>query len=62
MNTLAARRSRRRRLAQFQKLEEDVARLNREKDIWKEQALMMERILSTHGLFCSNFERQVADC
>ncbi|KAF8956465.1 hypothetical protein BDZ97DRAFT_1637210, partial [Flammula alnicola] len=54
-NTLAARRSRRRRLAQFQKLEEDVARLNREKDIWKERALMMERMLSTHGLPCPNF-------
>jgi antitoxin component of MazEF toxin-antitoxin module len=57
MNTLAARRSRRRRLAQFHQLEEDVARLNREKDIWKERALMMERMLSTHGLPCPNFER-----
>lgn len=56
MNTLAARRSRRRRLAQFHKLEEDVARLNREKDIWRERALMMERMLSTHGLPCPNFE------
>ena len=56
MNTLAARRSRRRRLAQFHQLEEDVARLNREKDIWKERALMMERMLATHGLPCPNFE------
>ncbi|KIM38238.1 hypothetical protein M413DRAFT_30359 [Hebeloma cylindrosporum] len=56
MNTLAARRSRRRRLAQFHKLEEDVVRLNRERDIWKERALMMERMLSTHGLPCPNFE------
>lgn len=56
-NTLAARRSRRRRLAQFQKLEEDVVRLTREKDIWKERALMMERMLSTHGLPCPNFDR-----
>ena len=54
-NTLAARRSRQRRQAQFQKLEEDVARLNRERDIWKERALMMERLLSTHGLPCPNF-------
>lgn len=57
MNTLAARRSRRRRLAQFHQLEDDVARLNREKDIWKERALMMERMLSSHGLPCPNFER-----
>jgi len=57
MNTLAARRSRRRRLAQFHQLEEDVARLSREKDIWKERALMMEQMLSTHGLPCPNFER-----
>jgi len=57
MNTLAARRSRRRRLAQFHQLEEDVARLNRERDIWKERALMMERMLSTHGLPCPNFDR-----
>lgn len=57
MNTLAARRSRRRRLAQFHKLEEDVARLSREKDIWRERALMMERMLSTHGLPCPNFDR-----
>ncbi|KAF8195058.1 hypothetical protein BJ912DRAFT_1040598 [Pholiota molesta] len=54
-NTLAARRSRHRRQVQFQKLEEDVARLNRERDIWKERALMMERMLSTHGLPCPNF-------
>ncbi|KAF9476026.1 hypothetical protein BDN70DRAFT_199474 [Pholiota conissans] len=54
-NTLAARRSRLRRQVQFQKLEEDVARLNRERDIWKERALMMERMLSTHGLPCPNF-------
>jgi len=57
MNTLAARRSRRRRLAQFHKLEEDVARISREKDIWRERALMMERMLSTHGLPCPNFDR-----
>lgn len=54
-NTLAARRSRQRRQAQFQRLEETVARLNRERDIWKERALMMERMLSTHGLPCPNF-------
>ena len=56
-NTLAARRSRRRRLLQFQKLEEDVARLTREKDIWRERALMMERLLTTHGLPCPNFDQ-----
>jgi hypothetical protein len=56
-NTLAARRSRKRRQLQFQKLEDEVVRLTREKDIWRERALMMERLLSTHGLPCPNFDR-----
>ncbi|KAF8886433.1 hypothetical protein CPB84DRAFT_1542741 [Gymnopilus junonius] len=55
-NTLAARRSRKRRMLQFQKLEEDVVRLTREKDIWRERALMMERLLATHGLPFPNFD------
>ncbi|PPQ93418.1 hypothetical protein CVT25_004490 [Psilocybe cyanescens] len=55
-NTLAARRSRKRRLAQFHQLEDDVARLKSEKEMWKERALMMERILSSNGLPCPNFD------
>lgn len=50
LNTLAARRSRRRRLAEFQRLNDDVARLSRECDIWKERAMMMARMMSAHGI------------
>ncbi|KAF5312307.1 hypothetical protein D9619_002404 [Psilocybe cf. subviscida] len=50
LNTLAARRSRRRRLAEFQRLNDDVTRLSRECDIWKERAMMMARMMSAHGI------------
>lgn len=56
-NTLAARRSRAKRAQEFRRLQEENSRLSRETAIWKERALMMERLLVTHGLPCPNFSR-----
>ena len=54
-NTLAARRSRARRAQEAQSLREENARLKTENAVWKERALMMERLLATHGVPSPNF-------
>ncbi|KAF9528167.1 hypothetical protein CPB83DRAFT_855019 [Crepidotus variabilis] len=56
-NTLAARRSRAKKAVETQVLREEVTKLRTENAIWKERALMMERLLVTHGLPCPNFSR-----
>lgn len=56
-NTLAARKSRRRKQEHMQQLEEDVQRLSKEKDVWKERALMLKQLLISQGLPSPNFER-----
>ena len=54
-NTLAARKSRKRKLEQMQQLQDDVQRLSKEKDVWRERALMMKQLLLSHGLPAPNF-------
>jgi len=56
-NTLAARKSRKRKQDQMQQLQDDVQRLSKEKDVWKERALMMKQLLISHGLPSPNFGR-----
>ncbi|KAJ7726355.1 ectomycorrhiza-regulated protein [Mycena metata] len=54
-NTLAARRSRKRKLMHQQQLEEAVDRLTQEKEIWKTRALMLSNLLRSHGITCPDF-------
>ncbi|KAK7063580.1 hypothetical protein R3P38DRAFT_2819218 [Favolaschia claudopus] len=54
-NTLAARRSRKRKLMHQQHLEEAVERLTREKEIWKTRALTLSNLLRSHGITCPDF-------
>ena len=56
-NTLAARKSRKRKQDQMQQLQDDVQRLSKEKDVWRERALIMKQLLISHGLPSPNFER-----
>jgi hypothetical protein len=56
-NTLAARKSRKRKHDQMQQLQDDVQRLSKEKDVWRERALMMKQLLISHGLPSPNFGR-----
>ncbi|KAJ7622057.1 ectomycorrhiza-regulated protein [Roridomyces roridus] len=55
-NTLAARRSRKRKMMHQEKLEEAVERLSREKEIWKTRALTLSNLLRSHGLPCPDFQ------
>ncbi|KAJ7722567.1 ectomycorrhiza-regulated protein [Mycena maculata] len=55
-NTLAARRSRKRKLMHQQQLEEAVERLTHERDVWKTRALMLSKMLQSHGITCPNFD------
>ncbi|KAF7324212.1 hypothetical protein MKEN_00644500 [Mycena kentingensis (nom. inval.)] len=54
-NTLAARRSRKRKLMHQQALEEAVERLTREREIWRTRALMLANLLRSHGITCPEF-------
>ncbi|GLB43665.1 putative basic region leucine zipper [Lyophyllum shimeji] len=54
-NTLAARRSRKRKLMNLQRLEETVERLTREREIWKTRALTLKQLLISHGIICPEF-------
>lgn len=49
-NKLAARRARLRRAALVARMESDVARLQREANIWRERARMMEGLLHSAGI------------
>ncbi|KAJ6606773.1 hypothetical protein B0H10DRAFT_579351 [Mycena sp. CBHHK59/15] len=54
-NTLAARRSRKRKLMHQQHLEEAVERLTMEKEVWKTRALTLSNLLRSHGITCPDF-------
>lgn len=54
-NTLAARRSRKRKMQNVQRLEETVERLTREKEIWRTRAMTLRQILHSHGIICPDF-------
>lgn len=54
-NTLAARRSRTRKMIKVQRLEETVERLTKEKEIWKTRALTLKQLLHSHGIICPDF-------
>ncbi|KAF9461962.1 hypothetical protein BDZ94DRAFT_1237310 [Collybia nuda] len=54
-NTLAARRSRKRKMQNVQRLEEAVERLTREKEIWRTRAMTLRQILHSHGIICPDF-------
>jgi Basic region leucine zipper len=54
-NTLAARRSRTRKMMKVQNLEETVERLTKEKEIWKTRALTLKQLLHSHGIICPDF-------
>ncbi|KAJ7908718.1 ectomycorrhiza-regulated protein, partial [Mycena leptocephala] len=54
-NTLAARRSRKRKLEHQQVLEDAVERLTREGEIWKTRALTLSSLLRSHGIACPDF-------
>ncbi|KAF8185263.1 hypothetical protein K438DRAFT_1541036, partial [Mycena galopus ATCC 62051] len=54
-NTLAARRSRKRRLMHQQQLEEAMDRLTRESEVWKTRALTLSNLLRSHGIACPDF-------
>ncbi|KAF7298676.1 hypothetical protein MIND_00814800 [Mycena indigotica] len=54
-NTLAARRSRKRKVMHQQALEDAVERLTREKEVWRTRALMLSNLLRSHGITCPEF-------
>jgi hypothetical protein len=54
-NTLAARRSRKRKMMNVQRLEETVERLTKEKEVWKTRALTLKQLLHSHGIICPEF-------
>ncbi|THU93611.1 hypothetical protein K435DRAFT_725281 [Dendrothele bispora CBS 962.96] len=55
-NTLAARRSRRKKLMYTQQLEETVERLRMEREMWRTRALTLKELLSSHGLPVPDFK------
>lgn len=55
-NTLAARRSRKRKLQQQQALEEAVEQLSRDKEMWRTRALTLRQLLLSHGILCPDFK------
>ncbi|KAJ7618760.1 hypothetical protein FB45DRAFT_932399 [Roridomyces roridus] len=52
-NTIAARKSRKRKLMHQQELEENVSTLEREVTMWRERALMAQEMLRGHGVMFS---------
>ena len=54
-NTVAARRSRKRKLEYQQKLADDVERLQRGRDMWRERARMLQRLMEARGFPCPSF-------
>jgi hypothetical protein len=60
-NTVAARRSRKRKLQYQQDLEEKVERLSRERDVWKTRAIMCQDMLVANGVQFSGFQDSIED-
>jgi FtsZ-binding cell division protein ZapB len=54
-NTVAARRSRKRKLEFQQKLIDNVEHLSRERDVWRERARMLQGMMEARGLPCPVF-------
>lgn len=54
-NTLAARRSRKRKLVYTQQLEGTVDRLMMEKEMWRTRALTLRQLLRSHNIPCPDF-------
>ncbi|KAF8648440.1 hypothetical protein AX16_006284 [Volvariella volvacea WC 439] len=57
-NTLAARRSRQRKLVYQQTLEQAVKDLTSERDIWRTRALMLKGLLESHGINFPDFKEE----
>lgn len=55
-NTLAARKSRKRKLQHQQELEDTVRGLTREREVWKTRALTFRQLLVSHGIPFSEFQ------
>ena len=55
-NTIAARKSRMKKLEHKIALEQAVERLTTEKEIWKTRALTLRSILHKHGIPCPDFD------
>lgn len=55
-NTLAARKSRKRKLVHQQELENKVAALTQEKEMWRQRALMLQHLLQSHGVPFNEFQ------
>jgi Basic region leucine zipper len=49
-NTLAARKSQKRKLEHQQRLEEDVKSLRRERDCWRTRAGVLQLLLASYGV------------
>ncbi|KAG6853560.1 hypothetical protein C0991_003230 [Blastosporella zonata] len=60
-NTVAARRSRKRKLEYQQNLEDTVERLTRERDVWKTRATMCQEMLIQSGLNLPAFSDSIED-
>ncbi|KIK64015.1 hypothetical protein GYMLUDRAFT_161993 [Collybiopsis luxurians FD-317 M1] len=54
-NTLAARRSRKRKLLYTQQLEATVERLSAEMEMWRTRALTLRQLLRSHNVPCPDF-------
>ncbi|KXN86169.1 hypothetical protein AN958_09799 [Leucoagaricus sp. SymC.cos] len=54
-NTIAARRSRMKKLEEKRALEQAVERLTTEKEIWRTRALTLRSLLASHGIRCPDF-------
>lgn len=59
-NTLAARKSRKRKLEHQQRLEEDVKALTRERDCWRTRAGVLQQLLVSHGVPFERWEDEEA--
>ncbi|KAL1748362.1 hypothetical protein HDZ31DRAFT_29857 [Schizophyllum fasciatum] len=57
-NTLAARKSRKRKLEHTQQLEASVQFLTEQLDLWKGRAMMLQGVCRDNGLACPAFEEQ----
>lgn len=54
-NTIAARKSRMKKLEQKMALEQAVERLTTEREIWRTRALTLRSLLTSHGIPCPDF-------
>ncbi|KAH8833915.1 hypothetical protein DL96DRAFT_472811 [Flagelloscypha sp. PMI_526] len=55
-NTLSARKNRKLKAIRAQRLEDQVAQLTIEKEIWKTRAETLRQLLSSHGIPCPNWD------